>query len=214
MKQPIRFGNEGQLAMRELLRRFDALAGGSDPALRGQLAALGALDRQHGGASPIALENVDDLVASLLAALDDPDLVIGVALWAARHEVEIHAVEPVVNALAQRSNRAGDRRELAAVFGLMQGLIAHFAPRLSADLERSNPERPWRVLHVNFAVTAIRTEDPAMIDFAFDALDLALPHERTGFYAQALALSLAPGIAPAVREKIASRHSKWAANTL
>ena len=45
-----------------------------------------------------------------------------------------------------------------------------------------------------------------MIDFAFDALDAALPDERAGFYAEALALALAPGIAPAVRERIAARH--------
>lgn len=210
--QPIQFGDEGQIATRELMRRFDALAPGADPRLRAQLAVLEALDRQYGGSAPIPLEDIEDIVAALLAALEDDDLVIGVALWAARHDVPIHAVEAVVNALARRSNGARDRRELAAVFGLMQGLIAHLAPALAPDLERSNPERPWRVMHVNLAVTAIRTEDPAMIDFAFDALDAALPDERAGFYAEALALALAPGIAPAVSEKIAARHSKWTAN--
>lgn len=210
--QPIHFGDEGQVATRELLRRFDARAGPADAALRAKLAALEALDRRHGGSAPIAAGDAEDLVDSLLAALDDDDLLIGVALWAARHKVAVRAVEPIVNALARRSNAAAGRRELAAVFGLMQGLIAHLAPALAADLERSNPERPWRVMHVNFAVTAIRTEDPAMIDFAFDALDTALPDERAGFYAEALALALAPGIASQVREKIAARHSKWAAN--
>ena len=117
--------------------------------------------------------------------------------------------EPVVNALATRSNRASGKPEIAAVFGLMQGLIAHVAPRLAADLERSNPERPWRVAHVNFAITAVRTEDPAMIDFAFDALDAALPDERAGFYAEALALALAPRIAAVVRERIEARQLKW-----
>lgn len=210
--RPIQFGDEGQVATRELLRRFDARAGAADAALRAQLAALEALDRRHGGSAPIAGDDAEDLVAALLAALDDDELVIGVALWAARHRVAVRTPEPIVNALARRSNAAADRRELAAVFGLMQGLIAHLTPALAADLERSNPERPWRVMHVNFAVTAIRTQDPAMIDFAFDALDTALPDERAGFYAEALALALAPGIAPQVREKIAARHSKWAAN--
>ena len=59
------------------------------------------------------------------------------------------------------------------------------------------------------AITAIRTEDPAMMDFAFDALDDALPGERAGFYSEALALALAPGIAPAVRSRIEARHRKW-----
>lgn len=216
--QQIRFGDEGQDATRALLARFDAIAGearlpeASMRRIREQLAALQALDRQYGGMSPLPVEDADELVASLitdLAYLEDDDLIAGAALWAIRHEVAITVVEPVVNALAARSNRARGKEEIAAVFGLMQGLIAHVAPRLAADLERSNPERPWRVAHVNFAITAIRTEDPAMIDFAFDALDAALPDERAGFYAEALALALAPRIAPAVRERIEARQLKW-----
>ncbi|HXN14864.1 MAG TPA: hypothetical protein VN878_00720, partial [Usitatibacter sp.] len=93
----------------------------------------------------------------------------------------------------------------------MQGVVAYVAPRLAADLERSNPERAWRILHLNFAITAIRSEERALMDFAFDALDEALPDERAGFYAEALALALAPGIAPAVREQIEARHFKWTA---
>lgn len=216
--QTIQFGDEGQVATRELIRRFESAARHSPLApdaregLRARLASLQALDRQYGGSGRIALEDVDELVAALvadLASIEDADLVIGVALWAIRHGVALVAVEPVVNALANRSNAATGRSEIAAVFGLMQGVIAHAGPSLSADLERSNPERPWRVLHVNLAITAIRTEDPAMIDFAFDALDAALPHECAGFYAEALALALAPGIAPAVRERIEARHRNW-----
>ena len=216
--QPIQFGDEGQVATRALSRRFDSLAGearlpaSSLQRIRTQLAALEALDRQYGGMSPLPVEDADELVAALttdLAYLEDDDLIVGVALWAIRHDVAISVVEPVVNALATRSNRAAAKQEIAAVFGLMQGLIAHVAPRLAPDLERSNPERPWRVAHVNLAITAIRTEDPAMIDFAFDALDAALPEERAGFYSEALALALSPRIAAAVRERIAARQLKW-----
>jgi hypothetical protein len=216
--QTIRFGDEGAAATRELLRRFESLAPASrlDAAtlqrIRTQLGALAALDRQYGGMAPLPVEDADELAAALvtdLAYLGDDDLIVGVSLWAIRHDVALTVVEPVVNALANRSNGARTKEGIAAVFGLMQGLIAHVAARLGPDLERSNPERPWRVAHVNFAITAIRTEDPAMIDFAFDALDAALPDERAGFYAEALALALAPGIAPAVRERIEARHLQW-----
>jgi hypothetical protein len=91
----------------------------------------------------------------------------------------------------------------------MQGVIAHVAHRLSPDLERSNPERPWRALHLNVAITAIRTEDPEMIEFAFDALERALPDERAGFFAEALARALSPGVNPQVRNLIEARHLKW-----
>jgi hypothetical protein len=207
----VHFGDEGQRATRALLSRLDALDPPAAPELRAQLATLEALDRQYGGAAAIELEGAGDLVDALLAALaryDEDEITLGVALWAMRHGVAIGAVEPVVNALARRSNAARGKEELAAVFGLMQGVIAHVAPRLAPDLERSNPERPWRLLHANLAITAIRTEDPQLMDFAFDALDRALPDESAGFYAEALARALGPRVAPAVREKLEQRHGR------
>ena len=222
--QPIRFGDEGQVASQEFLSLFNLLAA-RDAALRGTplqryLGALEALDRQYGGSGRLPVEDAGELLAATLTELayleqnarrgGDPravaDLVLGVALWALRHELAIDPVEPVANALAIRANAARTKQELAAIFGLMQGVLGNVAPRLAADLERSNPERPWRILHVNLAITAIRTEDEAMMTHAFDALDRALPAEAAGFYAEALALALAPGVAPQVRQHIEARH--------
>ena len=211
----IQFGDEGQLATRELVQRFQSL-GIDHAAVAERLRTLDAIDRQYGGSAPLPLEDAQELVAATLADLayleKEPgisDLVIGVALWATRHEVLITVPEPVVNALAVLSNDARSNQELAAAFGLMQGVIANVKPRLEADLERSNPQRPWRILHVNFAFTAIRTEDPVLMTHAFDALDQALPDERAGFYAEALAVALGPRIAPEVRQHIEERHSRW-----
>ena len=225
--QPIRFGDEGQVASQEILSLFNRLSAG-EPSLRGgplqrYLGTLESLDRQYGGSGRLPVEDADELLAAALTelaylqqaagrgsgdALAVADLTLAVALWGLRHEVAIVPVEPVANALAVRSNAARTRQELAAVFGLMQGVIESARPRLGADLERSNPERPWRILHVNFAITAIRTEDPGMMDFAFDALEAALPGEAAGFYAEALALALGPGIAPHVRKQIEARHGR------
>ena len=230
----IQIGDEGQRATRELVRRLDAW-GERHPsldlaALAAPLRAFESIDRRYGGEGPVPLEDVEELVAAALAELarleqalprhdaagdlEWPELTLGVALWAIRHEVALTVVEPVANALAIRANRARGKAELSAVFGLMQGVIAHVAPRLAPDLERSNPERPWRILHVNFAITAIRTEDPALIDAAFDALDAALPDEAAGFYAEALALALGPRIDPAVRGRIEARHARWQASAM
>ncbi len=231
---PLPFGDEGQRASREMLRGFDALAERlhdaatpeSIAALRAELATLEALDRRHGGGAPMAPEDAGERVAQALTQLarleavagsiagDDPrgaldGIVLAVALWAIRHEVPIAVAEPVANALARRSNRAAGKPELAAVYGLMQGVIAHVAGALAPDLERSNPQRAWRILHANLAITAIRTEDARLMEHAFDALDRALPDERAGFYAEALALALSPGIAPVVRERIEARHRRW-----
>jgi hypothetical protein len=210
----VHFGDEGQRASRALVQRLEALDPLAAPELRAQVATLESLDRQYGAESPLALEGTEELVDAILAGLapyGEDDVTLGVAVWALRHGVPIRVVEPVVNALARRSNTARGKEELAAVFGLMRGVIANVAPRLSPDLERSNPERPWRLLHANLAITAIRTEDPRLMDFAFDALEAALPDECAGFYGEALALALSPRVSPAVREKLEQRHRRCAA---
>lgn len=212
--QKIEFGDEGQVATREFVRRFEPLADGLPPDLGPWLRTLEALDRQYGGSGALPVEDATELVSAILSALaaggaEVAELTLGVALWAMRHEVPIEVVEPVANALAARSNAAASKQELSAVFGLMQGLIAHVTPRLATDLERSNPERPWRILHANFAITAIRTEDPQLMGYAFDALDAALPDERAGFYSEALALALSARVAPEVRGALEARHRKW-----
>ncbi len=169
---PIRFGDEGLAATRELSRLVESLAPARLPGfarVREDIATLESLDRQYGGNARLDLEDVDMVVAALQSELarweadasrrklDVEDAIdevsMGTALWAMRHEVPITVVEPVVNALARRSNHARNTQEAAAAFALMQGLIAHVAPHLSADLERSNPERPWRLLHANLAIT-------------------------------------------------------------
>lgn len=218
---PILPSDDRERVSRDLLRRYDAQVAARPPAdsagaaaLRRQLVMLETLDHEYGGGAPLETGASAHLVGSVLSGLDrlgDPDLVIAAALWALRHGLEIAPVEPVVNALAERSNAARGREQLAAVFSLMQAVIDNVRERLGVDLERSNPERPWRVLHANLAITAIRSEEPALLDAAFDALDNALPDERASFYAEALPLSLAPGIAEAVRERIEERHLRWTA---
>jgi hypothetical protein len=228
----IRFGDEGQAATRDLLEQFDSLGAqsvkvGSPVAerLRGELKTLEAIDRQYGGTGPLPLEDTEALAAATLTDLAHLEndcrhegedirlaiahLAVAVALWAVRHGVVLTVPEPVTNALAWISNAAGSKAELSAVFGVMQGVIDNVRPALEADLERSNPQRPWRLLHVNLAITAVRTEDSRLMELAFDALDAALPDERAGFYAEALSVAMGPKVAANVREAIERRHGRF-----
>ena len=183
--------------------------------------ALDGLDRDYGTTGRLPVEGVEDLVAATLTTLARvaqhapeasqvavAEVTCAVALWALNHELVVAPVEPVVNALATRSNAARTPAAAASVFGLMERVIENVAPSLSADLERSNPQRPWRLLHANFAITAIRTGDTKLMERAFDALELSLPQEAPSFYAEALALALNPAIPPAVRDAIAARHAR------
>ena len=237
--QPLLPGDDGQRATAELpsrWSRFAHLASERLPELAGALAegaqaidAIALLERQRRGPALPRVEGTPEVLAAALTALaradtaleraGEPalaitcaDLTLAVAVWALRHDLPVDPPEPVVNALARRGNATREKPGLHGLVHLMAQLADNLGPRLAADLERSNPQRLWRVLHANLAITAIRTEEGEVIDAAFDRLDAALPDERAGFYAEALALAMSPAIPEAVRERIRARHLKWTAD--
>lgn len=159
-----------------------------------------------------AMAELDAWLSRLDLATERPRLFavqLGVAWWAMRHQLEFATVAPVVNALAVQANSASSRQETAAVFAMMQGLVEHLAPTLKADLERSNPERPWRLLNLNLAITAIRSGDETMIRYAFGTLNAYLPDECAGFFQAAHALACQPGFPPETRALIDAEYARW-----
>jgi hypothetical protein len=211
--------------------RTGDLGGRNDPislmAIAGDfLRLMRNLDSQYGADAELPFSDTDAAADEALQCLTEIEswldrldiaaqrghlhaLQIGIGYWAMRHGLPLQAAAPIVNALAAQSNEASTRQDTAAVFALMQGFIAHFALSLSADLERSNPERPWRLLNLNFAITAIRTGDAAMMRFAFDTLNANLPQECAGFYADAVALASRPGFPSETMAIIAVENAKW-----
>jgi hypothetical protein len=196
--------------------------------LEESLAFMARTDAEHGADAPLPLADGDIACADALrasAALEgwqnrldlttrqaDLDTVIlGISLWAMRHDLALHAPEPVVNALARLANRASTRQDVAAAYALMQGAIEHLKPQLAADLEQSNPERPWRMLHLNFAITGIKSGDTVLAGHAFSALNAGLPHEREGFYDEALRLARQSGLPDEMTALIQAQHEAVAA---
>jgi len=197
--------------------------------LDGFLNLMQELDHAHGpdGALPLvdAAQAVDDALRATVAlenwlsrldlgaqqsALDT--LALGIGLWAMRHDCSFDVPEPLVNALARQANRAETRQDVAAAYGLMQGLIAHLEPKLGADLERSNPERPWRLLLLNLAITGLRSGDEVLMRHAFQTLNSGLPDERAGFYEEALGLATRAGLPEAatalIRQELAAASAR------
>ena len=197
---------EGAMASIAALREFLLLADNLDSTY-GADATLPIADLEE--ATAIIMGDIGRIESWLTTyaqqhSIDDFDpITLGLALWVMRHRIPIRTCEPLVNALARRANAATSRQETAATYAIAQGLIEHVAPLLAADLERSNPDRPWRVLNINFAITAIRTGDTALMRFAFDQLNTAIPAESAGFYTEALVLANQPGFPAEARELIA-----------
>ncbi|HVK56653.1 MAG TPA: hypothetical protein VM532_16690 [Burkholderiales bacterium] len=190
------------------------------------LNAFTKLDEEYGETGAILLEDTSELADYCLRCLAElrnwldrlelttlaPDvdkLIIGAGLWAMRHECEVTTPEPMVNALAFMANDATSKQELAAVFGLMQGLIHSTPEAIKNDLEKSNPNRPWRVLLLNFAIVSVRTQDPPMMLHAFETLQKRLPEECAGFFAEAVRQAEHSAFSDEVRGLLQAEQAKW-----
>jgi hypothetical protein len=191
------------------------------------LSTFHKLDEEYGDMGAILLEDTTELadyclrclaelrnwldrlqLATLAPELDT--LIIGTALWAMRHECEVTTPEPVVNALAHMANDAKSKQDLAAVFGLMQGLVQAVPNTLKNDMEKSNPERPWRILLINFAIVAVRTQDVQMMRHAFDVLGKYLPEECPAFFAEALQQAEHPAFSDEVKGLLQAEQAQRA----
>jgi hypothetical protein len=215
--------------------RYRALYGGAETgadaivplsAVSDFLSVMREIDQEYGCDGPLPLEDAavaTDQALRCLAELESwlqrldlaplrndlHTIVLGTGFWAMRHECQILGADPIVKALAERANAAASRQEVATVYGMMQGFIEMLQPALGADLERSNPLRPWRLLNLNFAISGIRSGDEMLMRFAFAKLNENLPDDRAGFYAEALQFAEHAGAPEAVQALIRGEHFKW-----
>jgi len=134
---------------------------------------------------------------------------IAMARWIARHGGQLHHLEPVVDALALSANRAQDPGDLLALYQAMGEIIDAAAPVIRQDLEKTNPGRPWRVLHLNRAIVATRTHQPDVMDEAFAVLTGHLPEDAAGFFAQGMEQMDLLNYPPHVREVMDRYYRKW-----
>ena len=137
------------------------------------------------------------------------ELHMALALWIARHGGELLTLEPVVDALAQFANRTLDPEQLMGLFAYMGEIVEAVAPSIRQDLEKSNPGRPWRVLHLNRAIVATRSHDPAAIQEAYDHLAKLLPEEAPRFFAEGMEQMEALNYPPQVRNLVETYYQDW-----
>lgn len=161
-----------------------------------------------------ALESISDLgLWAYQLQLDDvrivvEDLALEMAGWIARHGGQIAVLEPVVNALARQANAARDPGALSPLFDQGCSIIACAAPGI-ADTTDMTALQPWLTLHFNCAIIATRTQQPDLMNTAYDLLENHLPQHCAAFYEEGLRESQKPAYANHVREMMRERHTKW-----
>lgn len=184
------------------------------------------LDEEHGEQGEIPFDDVSQLADQAIGCLSDmafwaerlhlpkdkqelEQVTLGVAHWAVRHGAELRTLEPVVNALAFNANATESPERLRALYQVIEDVIEHTAPALQNDLEKSDPTRPWRILNLNAAIVATRTQDEALMRAAFERLGRALPGDAPAFFEEGLKQSQKPIYGEAVRAVMQDYFNRW-----
>lgn len=173
----------------------------------------------------LPLEEVDELGTHGLECLSDlalwayqlrqdaaraaiEDLAFDAAQWITGRGGEITVLEPVVNSLARQANAATEVATLRALFERACAIIAHAAPGFS---ETTNPSvlQPWLTLHFNCAIIATRTQQPELMNAAYDLLESHLPQHCAAFYEEGVRESRKPVYSEQVRTLMQERLAKW-----
>lgn len=141
-------------------------------------------------------------------------LLPALAVWAARHGAELVDLEPVVDALAELANHTFDHTELATLSELAGEIMAATSPAISQDIEKTNPGRPWRILNINRAILATRSQDPEHMESAFQTLIRNLPEEAPRFFSEGMEQMDALDYPPQVRKLMERYYQEWSTQTL
>lgn len=175
------------------------------------------LDKEEGEVGPILKDDVTQLGEYGLSLVADlttwagqlrlegvqrelEKTAIAIADWVVRHEGQLGTLEPVVNALARMANGVQDPKALEQLAGFMTRLLHAAAAVIKQDLEKTNPGRPWRVLHLNRGIVATRSHNTALMEQVFDELIGALPEDAAMFFQQGMQQMEALNYPPQVRQ--------------
>ena len=137
------------------------------------------------------------------------DLTLPMALWLARHGGEVRNLAPIVNALARLANTLRDPTLLGQLYELT-GELQHAVDTVTrADLEKSNPSRPWRLLLMNRAIIATRSHQAELIDEAYQQLVEALPEEAPRFFEEGMQQMELLNYPQVVRQVVEKYYNLW-----
>ena len=108
------------------------------------------------------------------------------SLWFAQSGGTITKLVPLVNLIAALSNRLREQNILKQLLANIEIIINATEQSIQDDMDDRDPRRPWRVLLLNYAITATRTQEPALMERAFQGLIKNLPDDLKQFFTEGM----------------------------
>ena len=138
-------------------------------------------------------------------------LSIPLVVWSGRRKARIRVTAPVVNALAALANNTRDPDALVELYQSMTEISDAIAPEAKDEGRSSDPRHPWRVLVLNRAIVATRTQDPKWMAEAYEGVAEQLPDYALNFFEEAMGQMDAIGYPAHVRELVSHYYQRLAA---
>ena len=169
----------------------DALVQMFDLLVQPQAAEPGGFDEDElSMLGEFGLQRLQEL-AQAAAAVDQPGhaaelslMALPFALWIARQGGELRYLAPVVDALAAEANSRPRGEAMKALYGASCELVEAASPRAQSGEPAGT--HPWRLLLLNRAIVATRSESPELMEAAFDAVVEQLPLDAQRFFAEGM----------------------------
>jgi hypothetical protein len=136
-------------------------------------------------------------------------LSLTLAHWMVRHKAEIRVLEPIVNALALSANKTSENSTLKSLYKVISDIIEQAAPAIRQDLEKQDTGRPWRIINLNAAIVATRSQDTELMKAAYEALGRNLPQDCPAFFEEGMKQLARPEFSDAVRQVMSTYAQRW-----
>lgn len=136
------------------------------------------------------------------------------SLWFAKCGGTITKLIPLVNLIAALSNRLQDQEALKQLLENIETLIHAVEQSIQNDMDDRDPRRPWRVLLLNYAITATRTHDPVLMEETFQFLVQNLPDDLKQFFTEGMSQMTALDYPEAVKEIMEKYYWKYATQAI
>lgn len=135
-------------------------------------------------------------------------------VWFANTGNKITQLIPIVNLIAALSNRLREQKALEELL-LHIELIIHAADQsIQEDMDNRDPGRPWRVLLLNYAITATRTYKTDLMEKAFQFLVLNLPDDLKQFFTEGMSQMTALDYPKPVKKIMEKYYWQYAAQEM
>jgi len=131
-------------------------------------------------------------------------------LWFAESGGTIKQLIPIVNLVAALSNRLHDQEVLKQLLANIKILIHATEQSIQDDMDDRDPRRPWRVLLLNYAITATRTHDPVLMEKTFQFLVQNLPDDLKQFFTEGMSQMTAIAYPEHVKEVMEKYYWQYA----